>query len=706
MKESVRPVNGSRPATPNDRAEISREILAAFRGQIEPFKTPITYRLAALVVAIVMILLPILYLGIIALVGYGVYYHTVHHTAMIGAGRGRAVILSAIAYLAPMIIGVILVVFMFKPLFSRPSRGGKNKSLSRKDEPLVFALAEFICDAVGSPKPKRIDIDGQVNASASFRRGMLSMFGRDLVLTIGLPLVAGLNLREFAGVLAHEFGHFSQGAGMRLTYIIRSISHWFQRVVYERDRWDDILVEMSGEWDIRIGWVLYLARLFVWLTRKILWVLMLIGQVVSGYLLRQMEFDADRYQAQFAGSDVNESTSKKLMALTFADQKAHADLSDFYREGRLVDNLPQLVIHNVQQFSSEAIGSIDELINESETGWLDSHPCTRERIAAAKKENAPGIFRRTDPATIVFRDFDATSREATWHFYQEVFDGKLSRDEVHPVEELLTRQNEQQDTFEALHRCFQGTYRLDRPVAFPSWYIEATKDVDGTADELLELRNQILTDAASYQEICRRFDEASVEDEGAIVPEFAAFEKILGKRLHASLALLHTDEIAESLEEAPAWREECDKLLPICRRLNNDIPQLVGLARENNVMAALFSQLSEARDNEELAGIALAQVRIVYDLAMPMRDTLPSIRYPFDHAKSTISIGEFALKTPPHREDPGQVHSAADSLVDSANMVRARILGRFCQMAEAVESSLGLDPLPMPQPAEEGVAAE
>ena len=27
------------------------------------------------------------------------------------------------------------------------------------------------------------------------------MFGNDLVLTIGLPLVAGLNVRQFAGVL-------------------------------------------------------------------------------------------------------------------------------------------------------------------------------------------------------------------------------------------------------------------------------------------------------------------------------------------------------------------------------------------------------------------------------------------------------------------------------------------------------------------------
>ena len=63
----------------------------------------------------------------------------------------------------------------------------------------------------------------------------LGVFKKDLVLTIGLPLVAGLSIREFGGVLAHEFGHFAQGGGMRLTALVRFVNGWFARVVYERD---------------------------------------------------------------------------------------------------------------------------------------------------------------------------------------------------------------------------------------------------------------------------------------------------------------------------------------------------------------------------------------------------------------------------------------------------------------------------------------
>ena len=54
-------------------------------------------------------------------------------------------------------------------------------------------------------------------------------------LEIGLPLVNALTLSELKAVLAHEFGHFAQGTGMRITYVIRGVNAWFARTVYERD---------------------------------------------------------------------------------------------------------------------------------------------------------------------------------------------------------------------------------------------------------------------------------------------------------------------------------------------------------------------------------------------------------------------------------------------------------------------------------------
>lgn len=249
---------------PDGVAERQAEILAGFTGTVDKVKAPFTYRIAILLVGAVMILLPLVYIALIVAVCFGVYSHAIYNTHILSWGRGRAKIMAVLVYGAPMVIGSILILFMIKPLFARPSQQTRTRSLTRKGEPILFAFVDRICAAVGAPRPKQINADCEVNASASFRRGLLSvLIGGDLVLTVGIPLVAGLSLRQFAGVLAHEFGHFSQGAGMRLSYVIRSISHWFTRVVYERDEWDDWLSSITDDLDVRIAWVLYLSQLFV-----------------------------------------------------------------------------------------------------------------------------------------------------------------------------------------------------------------------------------------------------------------------------------------------------------------------------------------------------------------------------------------------------------------------------------------------------------
>ena len=106
---------------------------------------------------------------------------------------------------------------MFKPILARPPKTLRGLELTRNGQPFLFRFIERLTGAIGAPMPEEIRVDTQANASASFRRGVRSFLGNDLVLTIGLPLVQGLDLRQFAGVLAHEFGHFAQGGAMRLT---------------------------------------------------------------------------------------------------------------------------------------------------------------------------------------------------------------------------------------------------------------------------------------------------------------------------------------------------------------------------------------------------------------------------------------------------------------------------------------------------------
>ena len=530
--------------------DLYREILDAFNGKIRRVSAPVSYRLGILLVAMLMVILPLIYIGIIILVGYAVYYHAANHTELLQMGRGRGRLFMLLLYVAPMVIGGILVMFMFKPLLSRPAKRTVREPLSSDEEPLLFAFVERICEAVRAPKPRRIELDEEVNASAGFHRGFLSMLGNDLVLTIGLPLVAGLNLRQFAGVLAHEFGHFAQGAGMRLTYIIRSISHWFTRVVYERDQWDEQLVEWSEASDLRFGWILYLARMFVWITRGILWVLMITGHTVSGFMLRQMEFDADRHEARLAGSDAFESTSRRIVSLSVASRAARSDLGDFYREGRLCDDFPKLIFYNYNQFTPELLQKIDQMSNESKTGWMDTHPCDAERIASAKRENTPGIFQLELPASVLFADFEAKCEQVTWEFYREMFGDQLTPEDIHPVDDLLKRQEQAQQAFRGLHRFLQGTFRGNRPLRLPSWQVEAPGDAKAVIEQVKVARQQMVQAVPKYEQDYSQVTEAMGTDCGEPEMELISFETLVGRRLGGDLQLLLSPDTAGQIEGA------------------------------------------------------------------------------------------------------------------------------------------------------------
>src|SRR5262245_32112975 len=310
----------------------------ALSGTIEPTRLSLTYRAGLAIVAVAMILLPVLYLLLILGAAATVWWHLSNNAWLLSGGGGSQ--WKLLAYLGPAVAGAAIVFFMIKPVLARPGRRPEPVPLERNDEPTLFAFIDAICRQVRAPVPSRVQVDCQVNASAGFLNGGLGVFGRDLTLTIGLPLVAGLSVRQLGGVLAHEFGHFAQGGGMRLTHLVRTVNAWFARVVYERDHWDEKLEAWSKEVDTRLTIVLMLARAGIWVSRKALFVLMMAGHAISCFMMRQMEYDADSYEIKLAGSDAFSSTFMRLRELNAGAQFGYNDLRSAWQKRELPSNLP------------------------------------------------------------------------------------------------------------------------------------------------------------------------------------------------------------------------------------------------------------------------------------------------------------------------------------------------------------------------------
>ena len=158
------------------------------------------------------------YVALVAVASYGLWSHFAS-PRVVAAAHSLVPWPPLFAFLC--VAGPILGVFLVKPLFTLRAERPPSVTLDRSAEPRLFAFVERLCAAQGAPPPSEIRVDTQVNASASLRHGLIGLFRDDLSLTIGLPLARSLSLREFTGVLAHEFGHFAQGGAMRLSALVR-----------------------------------------------------------------------------------------------------------------------------------------------------------------------------------------------------------------------------------------------------------------------------------------------------------------------------------------------------------------------------------------------------------------------------------------------------------------------------------------------------
>jgi Zn-dependent protease with chaperone function len=412
--------------------ELKRLVQDAIDGDIEPVRRTPGYVFGAACVAAAVLVLPVLYVSLILLVAFLLFWHATTNLELFRVLRPFPAV---IAYVGPLIVGVVLLVFMVKPLLARSPRARGGRLIRMDKEPVLAVFVEEIARAVHAPEPRRVEVDCDVNASAGFGRGLFSLFGHNLTLTIGLPLVAGLTARQLAGVLAHEFGHFSQGAGMRLTYIVRSVNAWFARLVYERDEWDVSLAEWCKEEGVE-GMIAAAIRVCVVGTRAILWVFMMVAHGISCFLLRRMEYDADRSEARLVGIKTFEKTSRRMARLQAAAEEATEIVERCWIKDRFPDDYPALVVGLAAALSEGARRKMDDDLEDASTGLFDTHPSFTDRMENVEEEATAGIIELDLPATALFRDLPKLTEAASLAHYRGMFGGGLHAT-LRPVSEFL-----------------------------------------------------------------------------------------------------------------------------------------------------------------------------------------------------------------------------------------------------------------------------
>jgi len=736
----------------NDVMNARRKLLASLNGELAVSPVPAAYRAAMFIVGILMCVLALVYFGIILGGLTGLYFYCSHlfqhYTEIVDSfadSKGNVHVLAFVIPIFPIVVVGIVLFFMLKPFLF--FWGGKEErlELTREREPFLFQFLDKLCAYVGAVPPSRVFVNCDVNAAASLRHGIWSaIFGWDECdLTIGLPLVAGMNMNQFVGVVAHEFGHFTQGGGMRFGNIIRVITFWFLRVVYERDRLDRFIYTLSTTGHIFNILFFMLVRLFVWTTRLILKGLMMLGFSVSGYLSRQMEFDADQFEARLIGSKRFRDSTRRLLGLTISNNKSAYDVNKMLQDELLVDNYPRLIAANAEIIDDLLKKWTDQFIDENKkTGWFSTHPSDADRIQHAEAIEAEGVLDLNCPATWLFNNFDAVSRDATWHFYTIEHKLDVKKSSLKNVNIVINELKEEASRSKTVSRYFQGLF-CDRiaeslslqPLRAPenpaackneikairNRMIQKREALEKVNEELEKIQNDFWQlQAITFLQNCkgnysgifekeppkRRYLDNVAEKNRLEFQKKDLLEKtdpeyrLMAKRLEQALSLICLEPVTRRMENGEAMRYRAELLYPMGCRLAAMYQRISSLYQQRTLAVIVYlsgQKINQNRDALAKHNAALDTIR--QDLAAglkPICDELNEMQYPYDHAQGQVTLKTAIVLTAYNGvdDDLSQLINTTEAIHDRLGSLLGRIYLELISTAEKVETTLGFPPLP------------
>ncbi|MVZ65195.1 M48 family metalloprotease [Sphingobacterium sp. DK4209] len=297
-----------------------------------------------------------------------------------------------------LVSALFIFVFLFKFIFSFQRLDTSHLvKIDNNQEPTLFTLIEEIASAVETQMPKKVFLSSEINASVFYNSSFWSMFfpvRKNLI--IGLGLVNSTTYQELKGILAHEFGHFSQRS-MRVGSYVYHVNQAIYNMLYRNES----LNSLSERWYNTS----YYAAAFQWLPRIIIQFMQKILQkqyeiINKNYmaLSREMEFHADAISAEVAGSKAIETSllrtafsnycltnvynfygaqieNNHISANIFDDQRSATQLLSTRFKYPLINGIPQISLLEANKYDKSKLVISDQ--------WA-SHPSETDRIKAVK----------------------------------------------------------------------------------------------------------------------------------------------------------------------------------------------------------------------------------------------------------------------------------------------------------------------------------
>ena len=333
---------------------------------------------------------PIFVIALCAVVSFALVYG---YKIWLETQNGSALFLLGVIGLPALCMTCSILLLQMRVHFAAPA----GIPITAEDAPGLFRLVDEIRKIAGARPVHTVYLSNDINAAAIQTPRWWVFGGYRNELIIGLPLMQALGVREFAAVLAHEFGHFSGEHGR--------MAAWFRRI-------HTIWARIGAEVEARPLLGFYILPAFSrWYAGRFF------AHAVTFF--RHNEFEADRVAERVAGKDALVSALIRVAVAGAYYQDEWEQLLDKARSDAVVpahpfrqlgDRLPDAVLWG------EAQGVLDNALN-AKTDIGDTHPPLVERLEAIGVDyHLPAPVEA--PASQLLGDFEARALQVftvRWH---------------------------------------------------------------------------------------------------------------------------------------------------------------------------------------------------------------------------------------------------------------------------------------------------
>ena len=469
----------------------------------------------------------------------------------------------------------------------------------------------------------------------------------------------------------------------------------------------------------------YLARLGIWFSRRILWVLMWIGHALNSLLARQMEFNADQYEISFVGSETFVQGMRRARQLNLGMDIAMKRLRDNWSaKGKLFDQVPNLVVTCANEISAESQGRLHAAISARGTRFFDSHPSDAERIQRAAAAAQPGIFHSTAPATTLFANFPELARRATLTVYEGILGREFPADSLISAEQTA-QQMEHDPALDEQHlqNYFFGVPTALRPIFIAESKTMAVRRPETLVTAILSNRTAMerllpaaqaayvrlheadarflqASQAAHLLQAGFQFDPADfnlagndpelaqTETAGALRSanaDLQPFEDAARSRLADTVQLLHLCQAVTVIPDAQQLEADAREWVWVLSRLEPVFEPLLELRQDCAALDMLLQYHRRQMSADNLAATLDELSAGIQERINSIQRQTESIRYPFEHPAGQIFVSQYFRNTEFHSDPFELALREGNSLVEKSVALHQRLLGGLVVICEEVE---------------------